>query len=106
MPAQTYDFLSTWRFENAAIEEVADILEDTASLPAWWPELFEKVKIVKVGGQHALGQVAECACRARLPYTLRFRYTVTQERYPNGSTIESTAVADGGAVGGVPCDET
>jgi hypothetical protein len=90
MPAQQYDFLSEWRFEETTLNEVADILEDTASLPRWWPELFKSVRIVKPGTGHSLGQVAECACRARLPYTLRFTYTVTEERYPNGSTIDST----------------
>ena len=90
MPGQYYDFLSDWRFEQTTLNEVADILEDTASLPLWWPELFKSVRIVKPGTIHSLGQVAACACRARLPYTLRFTYTVTEERYPNGSTIEST----------------
>jgi hypothetical protein len=86
---QHYEFLSDWRFEDSTLNEVADILEDTASLPLWWPELFKSVRIVKPGTGHSLGQVAECACRARLPYTLRFTYTVTEERYPNGSTIVS-----------------
>ncbi|HEY7980904.1 MAG TPA: hypothetical protein VID19_05420 [Candidatus Eremiobacteraceae bacterium] len=90
MLAQEYDFLSNWRFEDATLTEVADILEDTASLPQWWPQLFKSVRIVQSGSGHSLGQVAECACRALLPYTLRFRYTVTEERYPNGSTIDST----------------
>jgi hypothetical protein len=86
---QEYSFLTPWRFDDAQLVEVADILEDTASLPRWWPELFKKVTIVKPGAGHALGQVAYCECRARLPYTLRFTYTVVEERYPNGSTIES-----------------
>ena len=90
MAVQQYDFLSEWRFEQTTLNEVADILEDTASLPRWWPELFKSVRIVKAGTGHSLGQVAECACRALLPYTLRFTYTVTEERYPNGSTIDST----------------
>ena len=90
MLVQEYDFLSKWRLENASLTDVADILEDTASLPLWWPQLFKSVRIVKPGAEHSLGQVAECACRARLPYTLRFRYTVVEERYPNGSTIDST----------------
>lgn len=90
MVAQEYDFLSKWRFEECSLTEVADILEDTASLPGWWPELFKSVAIVQQGSRHGLGQVAECACRALLPYTLRFRYTVTDEHYPNGSTIDSS----------------
>jgi hypothetical protein len=87
---QHYDFLTKWRFDDCDIVEVADVLEDTASLPRWWPELFKSVTIVEPGGEHALGQVARCACRARLPYTLRFLYTVTEQRYPNGSTLQST----------------
>jgi hypothetical protein len=87
---QQYDFLSNWRFDDATLNEVADILEDTASLPRWWPALFKSVRIVEPGTGHSLGQVAECTCRARLPYTLRFRYAVTEERYPNGSTIDAT----------------
>jgi hypothetical protein len=90
MVAQEYDFLSKWRFEQSSLTEVADILEDTASLPLWWPELFKSVKIVKPGVEHGLGQIAECVCRARLPYSLHFRYTVVEQRYPNGSTIDST----------------
>jgi hypothetical protein len=87
---QEYDFLTKWRFEKCSINEVADILEDTAALPQWWPELFKSVKIVQAGKDHRLGQIADCVCKARLPYALRFRYTVTEDRYPNGSTIDST----------------
>lgn len=89
MAAPQYDFLTRWRFDNTSITEVADILEDTASLPRWWPQLFKRVTIVSPGTEHALGQVAYCECRARLPYTLRFTYTVLDQRYPNGSTISS-----------------
>lgn len=88
--AQEYNFLTPWRFDSATIFEVADILEDTASLPRWWPDLFKSVTIQKPGAEHALGQVAYCECRARLPYTLRFTYTVVEQRYPNGSTLTST----------------
>ncbi|HEY5095196.1 MAG TPA: hypothetical protein VII69_08790 [Candidatus Eremiobacteraceae bacterium] len=90
MAVQEYDFLSKWRFEDSSITEVADILEDTASLPTWWPELFRSVRIVQPGSEHGLGRVADCTCKARLPYTLKFRYTVVEERYPDGSTIDST----------------
>ena len=38
--AQEYSFLTPWRFDGATIFEVADILEDTASLPRWWPDLY------------------------------------------------------------------
>jgi hypothetical protein len=89
MAAQEYNFSTRWRFENAELNEAADILEDTASLPRWWPDLFKVVTILKPGSGHALGQVAHCECRARLPYTLRFTYTVTEQRYPYGSTLES-----------------
>src|SRR5579864_5573272 len=87
--AQEYNFLTPWRFDTTTIFEVADVLEDTASLPRWWPDLFKSVAIVKPGGVHAIDQVAYCCCRARLPYTLRFTYTVVEQRYPYGSTLKS-----------------
>jgi hypothetical protein len=90
MPGNFYDFLTKWRFDDATINEVADILEDTASLPRWWPELFRSVTIEKRGGVHRLGEIARCECRARLPYTLRFVYTCVAEEYPRGSTIEAS----------------
>jgi len=85
-----YSFLTHWRFDNARLTEVADIIEDTTSFPSWWPQLFRTVTIVKPGAVHGLGQVAYCECRARLPYTLRFTYTVVDVDYPNGSTVSST----------------
>ena len=88
--AQHYDFLTKWRFDDCDIHEVADILEDTAALPRWWPQLFQTVRVIQPGTGHSLGQVAECSCRARLPYTLHFVYTVVEERYPNGSTISAS----------------
>lgn len=90
MPGEYYDFLTNWRFDDTKITEVADVLEDTASLPRWWPQLFRKVTIVRPGKDHRLGEVAYCECRARLPYTLRFTYTCTAVDYPYGSTIDST----------------
>ena len=90
MAADHYDFLSKWRFDGTDITEVADVLEDTASLPRWWPDLFRKVTILKHGGEHGLGEVAACECRAYLPYTLRFTYTCVAVQYPAGSTIDST----------------
>jgi hypothetical protein len=90
MAGDHYDFLTKWRFDDTAITEVADVLEDTASLPRWWPQLFRKVTIVKPGAEHGLGEIAHCECRARLPYTLRFTYACVEVHYPHGSTIEST----------------
>ncbi len=90
MSVPEYSFLTHWRFDNARLTEVADIIEDTTSFPRWWPQLFRTVTIVKPGAVHGLGQVAYCECRARLPYTLRFTYTVVDVDYPNGSTVSST----------------
>jgi hypothetical protein len=88
--AAEYSFLTHWRFDDARLTEVADIIEDTISFSRWWPQLFKAVTVVKPGTDHGLGQVAYCECRARLPYTLRFTYTVVNVNYPNGSTVSST----------------
>jgi len=90
MSAAEYSFLTHWRFDDARLTEVADIIEDTTSFPRWWPQLFRRVTVVTAGTDHGLGQVAYCECRARLPYTLLFTYTVVDVNYPNGSTVSST----------------
>jgi hypothetical protein len=89
MPSNEYYFVTRWRVQSR-IEEVADIIDDVASLPRWWPSVYLGVEIVKPGAEHGLGQVVDLYTKGWLPYTLRWRFTKIEERYPNGSTIEAT----------------
>lgn len=84
-----YRFISHWRI-RASVNEVADILEDAQDLPRWWPSVYLDVRIVSPPhGAHGLGEVVELYTKGYLPYRLRWRFTVVEERYPYGSTIEA-----------------
>jgi hypothetical protein len=85
-----YVFVTHWRVE-ASIEEVSEILQDALSLPRWWPSVYLEVREVepaRVGG-HGEGRVIELFTRGWLPYTLRWRFRVTETHPPHGFSLEA-----------------
>lgn len=88
MPASSYSFVTHWRVRGTC-EEVADLFEATAELSRWWPAVYLDVQIRKPGGPHALGQEVSLFTKGWLPYTLRWDFTVVEQRYPHGSVLEA-----------------
>jgi hypothetical protein len=85
-----YVFVSHWRVE-ASIEEVSEILQDALSLPRWWPSVYLAVREIEPGraGGHGEGRVIELHTRGWLPYTLRWRFRVTETHLPYGFSLEA-----------------
>jgi hypothetical protein len=88
MSDNAYHFVTHWRVRGTCAE-VADILENTAQLARWWPAVYLGVDVLEPGGTHGLGERVSLFTKGWLPYTLRWQFTVVQERYPHGSTIEA-----------------
>lgn len=88
METNEYHFVTHWRVRGTCAE-VSDILEQARELPRWWPAVYLRVRVIEEGGSHALGQRVDLLTKGRLPYTLRWQYTVVEERYPFGSVIEA-----------------
>lgn len=76
-----YVFVTRWRVE-ASIEEVSDVLDDALSLPRWWPSVYLEVRKLPDG-------VIDLYTKGWLPYTLRWRFRVTESRKPYGFTLEA-----------------
>jgi hypothetical protein len=76
-----YVFVSHWRVE-ASIEEVTEVLEDAEGLVRWWPSVYLEVHKRPDG-------VVELHTKGWLPYTLRWRFRVTEDRKPNGFSLEA-----------------
>lgn len=93
-----YRFQSTWRVQGR-IEELADLLLDTDSLPCWWPSAFFEARTLKVGNDQSEGRVFDLVTRGWLPYTLRFRMRVKHTDYPRKFVLVSTGDFVGRAVG-------
>ncbi|MBV8727188.1 MAG: polyketide cyclase [Candidatus Eremiobacteraeota bacterium] len=89
-----YHFTTRWRFEGTC-EEVSQLLEDTERIPQWWPSVYHRVNVIRQGGEHSLGKIVDVETKGPLPYTLRWRYEVTEVHYPNGSSLVAQGDLDG-----------
>jgi hypothetical protein len=89
-----YHFVTTWRLAGTR-EEIAEILGDAAGLSRWWPSVYLGVRVLEPGDERGIGRVVGLYTKGFLPYTLRWRFTVTESDPPNGFALE----ADGDFVG-------
>jgi hypothetical protein len=92
--ANDYAFVTTWRLP-AGRAEIADILGDAASLPRWWPSVYLDVDVLEPGDETGLGKVVGLYTKGWLPYTLRWRFRVTESDPPAGFAL----AAEGDFVG-------
>ena len=93
--AAEYAFLTQWRL-RATAQEVSDVLSDALSLPRWWPSVYLEVTELSPGDPATnVGRVIDLYTKGWLPYTLRWRFTVTESTPPNGFKL----VAEGDFVG-------
>ena len=90
-----YRFLTRWRLK-ARIDEVSEILDDPLGLARWWPSVYLDVRELEPGDPVThVGRYIELETKGWLPYTLRWRFRVTESRAPHGFSL----VADGDFVG-------
>ena len=90
-----YAFLTHWRIK-ATIEEVSEILDDPLGLARWWPSVYLEVRELEPGDPVThVGRYIYLYTKGWLPYTLKWRFRVTESRAPHGFSL----VADGDFVG-------
>ena len=94
MAANDYHFVTTWRIA-ATPDEISDVLGDAEALARWWPSVYLQVRVLEPGDANGLGKVVELWTKGFLPYTLRWRFTVTESDPPTGFRLD----ADGDFVG-------
>jgi hypothetical protein len=92
--ANDYAFVTTWRLP-ATRDEIVEILGDAAGLARWWPSVYLAVDVLEPGDELGLGRVVALYTKGWLPYTLRWRFRVTESDPPAGFAL----VADGDFVG-------
>ena len=92
--ANEYAFLTTWTVP-ATPEEVAGVLGDAAGLARWWPSVYLRVEVLEPGDERGIGRVVDLHTKGWLPYTLRWRFRVTESDPPSGFSL----VAEGDFVG-------
>jgi hypothetical protein len=87
--ANDYHFITTWRVP-ATPAEISEILGDAAALSRWWPSVYLKVRVLEPGDERGLGKTVDLWTKGFLPYTLRWRFTVTESNPPTGFRIEAS----------------
>jgi hypothetical protein len=83
-----YHFITRWRVA-ASHEEVATILEDAPDLARWWPAVYLDVRVTDPGDADGTGAEVSLYTKGWLPYTLRWRFRVTERRHPFGFTLQA-----------------
>lgn len=93
--AAEYHFVTSWKIQGTA-HEVAEVLGDPLGLKRWWPSVYLDVREIEPGDpQTHVGRVIDLYTKGWLPYTLRWRFKVTESRGIGGFTL----VAEGDFVG-------
>jgi hypothetical protein len=89
VPANAYHFVTTWRIA-ATPQEISAVLGDAAELPRWWPSVYLTARVLDEGDERGVGKVVDLWTKGFLPYTLRWRFTVTESDPPHGFRLEAT----------------
>ena len=84
-----YAFLTAW-LVPATPEDIAEVLGDAEALSRWWPSVYLGVTVVKPGDDRGIGRVVDLYTKGWLPYTLRWRFRVTESDPPRGFAIEAS----------------
>jgi hypothetical protein len=88
MASNEYHFVTRWRVQST-VQEVAEILGDAADLARWWPSVYLEVGVLEPGFDRGIGKVVSLYTKGWLPYTLRWKFRVTESNAPHGFAIEA-----------------
>lgn len=88
MAANEYHFVTTWRMA-ATPDEISAVLGDAAALARWWPSVYLRVDVLEEGDERGLGKVVDLWTKGFLPYTLRWRFSVTESDPPHGFRLDA-----------------
>jgi hypothetical protein len=88
MASNEYHFITTWHIA-ATPEEISEVLGDAPDLARWWPSVYLTVAETTAGDERGVGKVVDLWTKGFLPYTLRWRFTVTESDPPTGFKIEA-----------------
>lgn len=83
-----YEFLTVWRVAGTP-HEVMDILGDAGTLARWWPSVYLSVVPLDPGNPDGSGKAFSLHTKGWLPYTLKWRLTVTEPITEQGFAISA-----------------
>jgi hypothetical protein len=94
MASNEYHFITDWRVEST-VEEISNVLGNGLDLVRWWPSVYLEVKELEPGDANGVGKVIDLYTKGWLPYTLRWKFTVTESTAPYGFKIKAMGDFEG-----------
>ena len=91
MASNEYHFITYWRVQGT-IDEVAQIIGNATDLVRWWPSVYLDVQELEPGDENGVGRVIDLYTKGWLPYTLRWKFRVTEVR--RGERVRLEAEGD------------
>lgn len=88
MKRNEYHFVTRWRVPGT-LEEVAAIIADGPGLTRWWPSVYLDVQELEPGDASGVGRVISLYTKGWLPYTLRWRFRVTEVLPGRGFALDA-----------------
>ena len=88
MARNDYQFLTVWRV-HATPQEVVDVLSDASDLPRWWPSVYLEARVIEDGEATGVGKVIDLWTKGWLPYTLRWRFRITESDPPRTLSLDA-----------------
>ena len=88
MASNEYHYITTWSI-RATPDEIIDVLGDAPALARWWPSVYLEVNELEPGDERGVGKRVELYTKGWLPYTLRWRFRVTEADPPTGFRLEA-----------------
>ena len=89
-----YEFVTVWRVPGT-IAEVTAVLSDGRTLPRWWPSVYVSVVPLERGDADDVGSVTEVQTTGWLPYTLRWKLTLTEPITDKGFALTADGDLNG-----------
>jgi hypothetical protein len=88
MPSNEYCFVTRWRL-RADAREVAQVIGNGPDLVRWWPSVYLEARELEPGDASGVGKVIDLYTKGWLPYTLRWRFRVTEVQYERRFALEA-----------------
>jgi hypothetical protein len=89
-----YRFVTVWRVAGT-VDEVKAVLADAVGLVRWWPSVYLDVVPVTEAGPDGTGYAADLYTKGWLPYTLRWRLTITEPMTDSGFALSAAGDLNG-----------
>src|SRR5262245_46325472 len=87
MASNEYHFITHWHVK-APLKLVAEILDDPTDMVRWWPSVYLQVTEIEKNDANGVGRVVDLYTKGWLPYTLRWRFRIS-ERNEAGFSLEA-----------------